>query len=96
MKKYLLPIALIGILGASTSHAATIVLDFEGAGELVNINDFYNGGTDSAGNSGTDYGIDFSADALAIIDRDSGGTGNFANEPSNDTVLFFSPPIPLR
>lgn len=74
---------------ASGAMAAPIVLDFEGIGNLASVNDFYNGGTDSVGNRGTNYGINFSRTSLAIIDEDAGGRGNFANEPSASTVLFF-------
>ena len=78
-----------GILGSLPASAAVIVLDFEGAGDFAELLDFYNGGTDSLGNSGTDYGIAFGSNALSLIDADAGGGGNFANEPSPDTVLFF-------
>ena len=86
---------IIGILAASMSistaaTAGPIVLNFEGVADLASVNDFYNGGTDSAGNSGTNYGISFSSTSLGIIDSDSGGSGNFANEPSSSTVLFFT------
>ena len=74
------------ILGACTlsgvAQATVINLDFEGAGNSVALNDFYNGGTDGAGNSGTNYGVSFGSNSLSIIDRDAGGTGNFANEAS--------------
>ncbi|MEP1216177.1 MAG: PEP-CTERM sorting domain-containing protein [Marinobacter sp.] len=69
--------------------AAPIVLDFEGIGNQASIQDFYNGGTDSAGNSGTDYGVEFSGNTLGIVDQDAGGNGNFANEPSPDTIMFW-------
>ena len=69
--------------------SAAIVLDFEGVGNQANINNFYNGGTDSLGNSGINYGIAFSTATLGIIDADAGGSGNFANEPSPSTVMFF-------
>lgn len=69
--------------------AATIVLDFEGVGDFAAINNFYNGGTDSLGNSGTNYGVAFSSATLGLIDFDAGGNGNFANEPSASTVMFF-------
>lgn len=78
-----------GILGTIPASAAVIVLDFEGAGDQAQLLDFYNGGTDSLGNSGTDYGIGFGSNALSIIDSDAGGSGNIGNEPSPDTVLFF-------
>ena len=42
------------------------------------------------GSSGTNYGVQFGANSLAIIDSDApGGTGNIGNEPTPDTVLFF-------
>lgn len=81
--------ALSAVTAAGSAQASTIVLDFEGVGNFAAVNEFYNGGSDSAGNSGTDYGISFSTTSLGIIDSDAGGGGNFANEPSADTVLFF-------
>lgn len=75
------------LLMASPSQA--LVLDFEGLGNLEAVDDFYNGGTGGNGSVGTDYGITFSSNALAIIDTDAGGTGNFGGEPSPSTVLFF-------
>ena len=72
----------------STENVNIIVLDFEGLGNVDNINNFYNGGTSSQGYSGTNYGVEFGV-ALAVIDADAGGSGNFANEPSPSTVMFF-------
>ena len=88
-------LTIASVLGAATlafaapAQADIVVLDFEGVGDQVAVNDFYNGGTDGAGNSGTNYGINFSRTSLGIIDEDAGGSGNFANEPSASTVLFF-------
>ena len=65
------------------------VLDFEGLKDQEDILDFYNGGTGSQGSSGTNFGIGFAAGALALIDADDGGGGNFANEPSANTIAFF-------
>ncbi len=54
---------------------ACIVLDFEGGGDQT-----------PAGVIGP---VTFSANGLTIIDADAlGGSGNFANEPSPDTILF--------
>ena len=78
-----------GLLTQMSAMAAPIVLDFEGAGDGANINGFYNGGTDSLGNSGVNYGIQFGTNTLSIIDADAGGGGNFANEPSPNTTMFF-------
>src|SRR5690606_29252649 len=77
------------LLAAGGAQAAPIVLDFEGVANLVLVNDFYNGGTDSEGNSGTNYGIGFTSTATAAIDADAGGTGRFANEPSPNTAITF-------
>lgn len=63
--------------------AGSVVLDFEGLGDNAPVGEFYNGG------GGTDYGISFSTNSLAIIDSDAGGTGNFGGEPSASTILFF-------
>lgn len=82
-------ISACGLLGSVRASAAVIVLDFEGAGNGAQLLNFYNGGTDSQGNSGTDYDIQFGSNALSLIDSDAGGTGNFANEPSPDTIMFF-------
>lgn len=71
------------LLASFSSSAAIVQLDFEGVDDLASVGNFYNGG------DGTNYGIEFSGPTLGIIDRDSGGTGNFANEPSPNTVMFF-------
>jgi hypothetical protein len=80
-------LALLAGLGLGMAHgsasAAVIVLDFEGLGDQTPVGDFYNGG------GGTNYGIHFGPNALSIIDADAGGTGNFGNEPSPSTILFF-------
>jgi hypothetical protein len=76
-------------LGALPASAIPVVLDFEGATNGAALNDFYNGGTDAAGASGVNVGINFSSTSLALVDQDAGGTGNFGNEPSPNTILFF-------
>jgi len=89
MKTLFLTTAAAALLVATPTTAAVVTLTFEGVGNQAAVNDFYNGGTDSQGNSGTNYGINFSSTSLGLIDSDAGGTGNFANEPSPSTVLFF-------
>ncbi len=89
MKKLNALLIAAGLFAALPAAAAVIVLDFEGAGNQANLLNFYNGGTDSLGNTGTNYTIQFGSNALSIIDADAGGTGNIANEPSPDTVMFF-------
>ena len=69
---------------------STTTLTFEGLGNRETVNQFYNGGTGGNGSGpGTNYGVSFSANALALIDSDAGGSGNFGGEPSPDTILFF-------
>ena len=74
----------------SASQASAVVLDFEGLQDHESILNYYNGGTGGLGSSyGADLGVTFSANAEAIIDADAGGSGEFANEPSPDTVLHW-------
>ena len=83
-KKFLAGLALGLFLGvATTSTAAVITLDFEGVGNVNPVGNFYNGG------GGTNYGITFSDNTLALVDSDAGGSGNFGGEPSPNTVMFF-------
>lgn len=81
--------ATLALAFAAPAMAVPIVLDFEGATNGLAVNDFYNGGTDAGGASGVNYGINFSASSLALVDADAGGGGNFGNEPSPSTILFF-------
>jgi hypothetical protein len=75
---------------AAPASAAPFTIDFEGIDNRCKVQDFYNGGTDSCGKSGVNYGVSFGDYALALKDADTGqGEGNFANEPTPDTVLFF-------
>lgn len=79
--------ALLAVSGVAS--AAVITLDFEGLKNGEAVQNFYNGGTGSQGSSGTNYGVNFTSATLALIDSDAGGTGNFANEPSASTIMFF-------
>lgn len=75
---------------SSTLATAATVLTFEGLQNQEQILDFYNGGLGGNGSGpGPSFGIVFGPDALALIDADAGGSGNFANEPSPDTIAFF-------
>ena len=84
-------LAILSVLAVSSqaANAVPVVLTFEGLQDQEQILDFYNGGTGSAGSSGPNFGINFGSGALALIDSDAGGSGNFANEPSADTIAFF-------
>ena len=79
------------LLFTVSSIADDITLDFEGLKNMEQVQNFYNGGAGSEGSTkGLDYNITFSANTLALIDKDAGGGGNFANEPSPDTTFFFT------
>ncbi len=76
------------VLAATTSAWAdtTVTLDFEGATGFVNpIADFYNGGTDSLGNSGANFGVSFT-DAAVGLSNDAAGP-YYLNAPTAGTVL---------
>lgn len=79
--------ALLAVSGVAS--ADVITLDFEGLKNGEAVQNFYNGGTGSLGSSGTNYGVSFTSATLALIDSDAGGGGNFANEPSASTIMFF-------
>ncbi len=82
--------ASLAVLVTTRANAVPIVLDFEGLEELEAVDDFYNGGTGGNGSGpGTDFGIEFSPNTIALIDADAGGSGNFGGEPSPDTIMFF-------
>lgn len=68
--------------GATTASAAVVSLNFEDINATypsgyANILEFYNGGTSSDGTTGTNYGISFGDNALAICLNTS--TGNCSN-----------------
>ncbi len=91
--RFLLIFALVLTLAmvfATNSLASSIVLNFSGLQDLEQILNFYDGGFGGMGSGpGPDFDITFGPDALALIDADAGGTGNFANEPSPDSIAFF-------
>lgn len=65
-------------------------LTFEGLQDNEPVLNYYNGGLGGNGSgSGPPLGVIFSPTALAIIDADAGGSGNFGGEPSPSTILFF-------
>ena len=76
-------VAATSLFVSFSASASIISLDFEGVGDLNPVGNFYNGG------AGTNYGIEFSGATLGLVDSDAGGNGNFANEPSPNTIMFF-------
>jgi hypothetical protein len=92
--------ALVCAIGGS-SQAAVVSLNFEGINSsypstnYANILEFYNGGTSNQGTSGTNYGVSFGSNALAIcLNTLSGSCSNTSRggvgDPTSDKGgLFF-------
>jgi len=75
--KNLAYVAAVALAMAAPASAAIVTLDFEGIGNGNPVGNFY----------APDY--IFSPATLASVDSESGGSGNFANEPSPNTIMFF-------
>jgi hypothetical protein len=89
MKRFITVICIV-VLCYALPAGAIVVMDFEGLQNLEPISNFYNGGLGGKGSGpGPGFGITFSSDSLAIISSLAGGTGNFQNNPSGNTVAFF-------
>jgi len=85
------------VLLALTSNraAADVLLTFEGLKDFEHIDNYYNGGKGSLGSgpATTNYGISFSASALAYIPgQQSGKVTPFPGDPSQSTVLILTSP----
>lgn len=80
-------VALTALASASALAQTTFTLDFDGAEGYVNpILEFYNGGTDSLGQSGTNFGVSFTSDAVGLSNDALGPY--YSNAPSPVTVLY--------
>jgi hypothetical protein len=78
-----------GVIACASANAGIEVLNFVGLGDQEAIANYYDGGFGGSGSGpGPNFGITFGADSLALISSADGGSGNFANAPS-DTVAFF-------
>jgi hypothetical protein len=84
----LLTTAVLAFAAAAPAFAnTTFTLDFEGAAGYVNsIGDYYNGGTDSLGQSGPNYGVSFSEAAVALSNDEF--FQYYSNAPTPGTVMF--------
>jgi hypothetical protein len=89
MKRFVMMVCIV-LLCYAVPAGAVVVMDFEGLQNNEQILNFYNGGLGGNGSGpGPNFGVTYGADALALIDADAGGTGNFANEPSPSTTAYF-------
>jgi hypothetical protein len=85
MKKIIALAAGLLALAVQPAQSAVFSLDFEGIADFPDrIQNFYNGGTDSAGNSGTNYGVAFGSSPYAYGES----PGFLVNLPSSSQALF--------
>ncbi len=86
MKLRFAPVALLGgLLVSGTTSAAPLVVDFETPTSFASIAEHYNGGVDSDDVAGTNLGVSFGLDALALRNDELGPY--FSNAPSPVGVL---------
>ncbi len=78
--------AAAALLAALPAFAGPTLIDFEGVTSFASVADFYNGGTDSAGASGGDFGVSFTGAALALKNDELGPY--FSHAPTPGTVMF--------
>ena len=91
MKTKILGLVAVGLLGTAGNASANVVtLDFAGVvnpaiGNSTAVGEFYNGGTSGHGTSGTNYGVSFSLNGLAL------NSYNGCCEPNSPPpgILFF-------
>jgi hypothetical protein len=69
MASKLIAISAVALATLAGNAAAAPFLDFEGSADGALIQNFYNGGTDSLGNRGFDYGITFGSSATVRVDH---------------------------
>jgi len=75
-----------GLLSAAAASAASVTLDFNGVTAYGSVADFYNGGTDYAGASGTNYGVSFTGSVLSLANDPINGQ-YFTGAPTS-TVIY--------
>ena len=74
-----------GLLSAAPAFSAIVTLDFEGAGAYSFIDEYYNGGTNESGASGTNFGVSFGS-AMLAVSNDADFTYH-ANAPTPGTIM---------
>jgi hypothetical protein len=86
----LLTVLTAGLFSATSAFSSPITLDFEGVTSFSSVDNYYNGGTDTAGASGANVGVSFGGDALALSNDGTGSGPNgefFTHAPTPVTVM---------
>ena len=83
-----LAVAASGVSAMAASGYQPITIDFKGVNSFDSIGAYYHSDTDTAGNSGSDYGVAFTPAALGLA-NDAVDT-YFVNAPSPLNVMFAS------
>jgi hypothetical protein len=91
----LLPFATAGLALAASEAMASTVLTFGNEVDQANIQNYFNGGSDSQGKTGPSDGVVFGSNAVSLRSGISGtrgtGSGKFENVPSGAPgVLYFA------
>lgn len=77
-------VAALALLAAAPAVSAQTLLNFETVTSFASINQYYNGGADSAGNVGPALGVSFGPDALGLVNDFN---TYFSNAPSPIGVM---------
>lgn len=80
--------AAAALIATVPAFAANTLIDFEGVTSFASVSNYYSGGTDSAGATGTNMGASFTGAALALQNDELGPY--FSHAPSPGTVMFAS------
>lgn len=78
----------LGLVVSMSAGASAVTLDFSNIQDKALINNFYNGGTDSANQTGPGFGVIFLGPAQVITSSDP--SPNYANSPTPEAVMFFT------
>jgi hypothetical protein len=97
--KICVPAAAAGLSLFASSAMADTIVTFGAEANQVYINNYFNGGTDSRGASGTNFGVQFGANAESLKAGTTGaggtGTGKYENLPITAPGVLFFAPAPL-
>jgi len=80
------------LMGSACAYANSVTLTFTGLQDGEAIDNYYNGGAGGFGSTGgTNYGIAFGSDSLAVISNQDGGSGTIDKIPlpGTTTAAFF-------